>query len=99
MKADAGWTGRGQACYNAAPQLTNTPTRCDAMVVEPSPDLDVFKQIFADHWEAFQQTPSTLPDLLPQWSGGQDAACGNPEQMGYVEYRCLQCGQGTIGWR
>ena len=21
-------------------------------------------------------------------------ACGNPEQMGYVEYRCLQCGQG-----
>ena len=22
-------------------------------------------------------------------------ACGNPEQMGYVEYRCLQCGQGT----
>ena len=22
-------------------------------------------------------------------------ACGNPEQMGYVEYRCLRCGQGT----
>ena len=22
-------------------------------------------------------------------------ACGNPEQMGYVEYRCLQCGQGN----
>ena len=21
-------------------------------------------------------------------------ACGNPEQMGYVEYRCLHCGQG-----
>jgi len=21
-------------------------------------------------------------------------ACGNPEKMGYVEYRCLQCGQG-----
>src|SRR5438128_10239230 len=22
-------------------------------------------------------------------------ACGNPDRMGYVEYRCLQCGQGT----
>src|SRR5437588_2766802 len=22
-------------------------------------------------------------------------ACGNPAKMGYVEYRCLQCGQGT----
>ena len=22
-------------------------------------------------------------------------ACGNPEQMGYGEYRCLHCGQGT----
>ena len=21
-------------------------------------------------------------------------ACGNPDQMGYVEYRCLHCGQG-----
>jgi hypothetical protein len=22
-------------------------------------------------------------------------ACGRPDKMGYVEYRCLQCGQGT----
>ena len=22
-------------------------------------------------------------------------ACGNPEKMGYVAYRCLRCGQGT----
>jgi len=22
-------------------------------------------------------------------------ACGQPDKMGYVEYRCLQCGQGT----
>src|SRR4051794_25318175 len=22
-------------------------------------------------------------------------ACGNPDQMGYIEYRCLHCGQGT----
>jgi Transposase zinc-binding domain len=21
-------------------------------------------------------------------------ACGNPEQIGYLEYRCLHCGQG-----
>src|SRR6185436_7109105 len=34
--------------------LMTTPTRCDAMVAEPSRDWSVFKQIFADHWEEFQ---------------------------------------------
>ena len=40
--------------------------------------------------------PSALPD--PAYYDGLVAkmlACGNPEQMGYIEYRCLQCGQGT----
>jgi hypothetical protein len=75
--------------------LTNTPTRCDAMVVEPSPDWSVFKPIFADHWETFQHTH---PRYQTSYYNGRVAkmlACGNPEQMGYVEYRCLQCGQGT----
>ena len=64
------------------------------MLAAPSGDWSVFQQIFADHWEAFQhahpryQTPY-YNDLV-----GKMLACGNRAQMGYVEYRCLHCGQG-----
>ena len=64
------------------------------MLAAPSRDWSVFQQIFVDHWEAFQhahpryQTPY-YHDLV-----GKMLACGNPAQMGYVEYRCLHCGQG-----
>ena len=64
------------------------------MMRHPSGDWSVFKQIFADHWDAFQcahrryQTPY-YDGLVAKMLG-----CGNPEKMGYVEYRCLPCGQG-----
>jgi hypothetical protein len=64
------------------------------MLTQPSGDWSVFKEIFADHWEGFThahpryQTPY-YHDLVAKM-----LACGNPEQMGYVEYRCLHCGQG-----
>jgi len=64
------------------------------MIAAPSRDWSVFKQIFADHWEAFQhahpryQTPY-YDGLVTKMLG-----CGNPEKMGYLEYRCLHCGQG-----
>src|SRR5918911_276252 len=32
-----------------------TPTRCDPMMAASSRDWNVFKQIFADHWEPFQR--------------------------------------------
>jgi Putative transposase/Transposase zinc-binding domain len=65
------------------------------MLAAPSRDWNVFKQIFTDHWDTFQrahpryQTPyydSLIAKML---------ACGNPEKMGYIEYRCQHCGQGT----
>src|SRR5919109_440882 len=65
------------------------------MMTHSSGDWSVFQQIFAEHWDAFAhahpryQTPY-YEDLVAKM-----LACGNPEQMGYVEYRCLQCGQGT----
>ena len=65
------------------------------MLAAPSRDWSVFQQIFADHWEPFQrahpryQTPY-YDDLVAKM-----LACGNPEKMGYLAYRCLQCGQGT----
>ena len=52
-----------------------------------------FKQIFVDHWEPFQHAypryqTSYYDNLVAKMLG-----CGNPEKMGYIEYRCLQCGQ------
>jgi hypothetical protein len=64
------------------------------MMAAPSRDWSVFKQIFAAHWDAFQRAhpryqTSYYDGLVTKMLGG-----GNPEQMGYVEYRCLHGGQG-----
>jgi Putative transposase/Transposase zinc-binding domain len=65
------------------------------MMAESSQDWNVFKQIFAEHWPGFKQfrprydTPY-YDDLVDKMRGG-----GNPEKRGYIEYRCLDCGQGT----
>jgi hypothetical protein len=65
------------------------------MLAAPSRDWNVFKQIFTDPWDTFQrahpryQTPyydSLIAKML---------VCGNPDKMGYIEYRCQHCGQGT----
>ena len=65
------------------------------MLTAPSRDWSVFQQIFADHWETFQHAHPRYQ--TPYYDGlvAKMLACGQPEKMGYVEYRCLQCGQGT----
>ena len=65
------------------------------MLTAPSRDWSVFQQIFADHWETFQHAhpryqTASYPGLVAKM-----LACGQPEKMGYVEYRGLQGGQGT----
>src|SRR5438067_2525575 len=58
-------------------------------------DWNVFKQIFAEHWDAFQHAHPRYQ--TPYYDGlvAKMLACGNPDKMGYIEYRCLHCGQGT----
>jgi len=75
-------------------QQPNALTRCDLMIVEPSRDWNVFKQIFVDHWDGFKQFRPRYD--TPYYDGLVDKMlrCGNPEQMGYIEYRCLHCGEG-----
>jgi hypothetical protein len=65
------------------------------MLAAPARDWSVFQQIFADHWAAFQHAHPRYQ--TPYYDGlvAKTLACGQPEKMGYVEYRCLQCGQGT----
>ena len=95
MKADEGWTARVKRGTTAAPRnLINTPTRCDTMVAEPSRDWSVFKQIFADHWEEFTHAHPRYQTSYYDGLVAKMLGCGNPEKMGYIEYRCLHCGQG-----
>ena len=64
------------------------------MLVAPSRDWNVFKPIFADHWEEFTQAhprdqTASYDDLVTKMLGG-----GNPDKMGDLEYRCPHWGQG-----
>jgi hypothetical protein len=64
------------------------------MAAEVIVGWNVFKEVFTEHWEGFKQfrprydTPY-YDDLVDKM-----LRCGNPDQMGYIEYRCLHCGQG-----
>jgi hypothetical protein len=64
------------------------------MLTAPSRAWSVFQQIFAEHWEAFQHAHPRYQ--TPYYDGlvAKMLACGNPAKLGYIEYRCLHCGQG-----
>jgi hypothetical protein len=64
------------------------------MMAVPSRDWSVFKQIFADHWEPFQRAHPRYQTAYYDDLVAKMLECGTPEKMGYIEYRCLQCGQG-----
>jgi Putative transposase/Transposase zinc-binding domain len=64
------------------------------MIAAPSRDWNVFKQIFADHWDGFTHAHPRYRTSYYDSLVAKMLACGNPEQMGYIEYRCLHCGQG-----
>jgi hypothetical protein len=59
------------------------------MMTAPSRDWNVFKQIFAEHWDGFTQAHSRYQTAYSDGLVAKMLACGNPEKMGYVEYRCL----------
>jgi hypothetical protein len=65
------------------------------MLTALSRDWSVFQQIFADHWDAFAHAHPRYQTPYYEGLVAKMLACGNPEKMGYVEYRCLRCGQGT----
>ena len=95
MTTDEGWTKRVKHGTTAAPQTSDPPQLgAPSMLAAPSRDWSVFQQIFADHWDAFQHAHPRYQ--TPYYDGlvAKMLACGNPEKMGYVEYRCLHCGQG-----
>jgi hypothetical protein len=64
------------------------------MIIEPARDWNVFKQIFVDHWQGFKQFRPRYATPYYESLVEKMLDCGNPDKMGYIEYRCLDCGQG-----
>jgi hypothetical protein len=64
------------------------------MIIEPARDWNVFKQVFVDHWQGFKQVRPRYATPYYENLVEKMLDCGNPDKMGYIEYRCLDCGQG-----
>src|SRR5689334_14539500 len=64
------------------------------MMAAPSRDWNIFKQIFADHWDGFTHAHPRYQIAYYNDLVSKMLACGNSEKMGYIEYRCLHCGMG-----
>jgi hypothetical protein len=64
------------------------------MMAQAARDWSVFKQIFADHWDEFKHAHPRYQNAYYDSLVAKMLSCGNPDQMGYIEYRCESCGQG-----
>src|SRR5712691_8939222 len=64
------------------------------MHAEPSQGWNVFKQIFAEHWDGFKQSHHRYDTPYYDELVNKMLECGQPEKMGYIDYRCLHCGEG-----
>ena len=80
-----------EECYYIPP---NTPERGGLMMAETTPAWSVFKQIFTEHWDGFKHVYPRYATRYYDSLVEKMLGCGNPEKMGYSEYRCLHCGQG-----
>ena len=56
-------------------------------------DKNTFRQIFHDHWDTFRkfQPRFDSPDYTETVQKMLD--CGDPEKVGFVQYRCCYCGE------
>jgi hypothetical protein len=56
-------------------------------------DKNTFKKIFYDHWDSFKKAHPRFdnPDYNDTIQKMLD--CGDPEKMGFVQYRCCNCGE------
>jgi hypothetical protein len=64
------------------------------MMAQASRDWSVFKQIFADHWGEFKHAHPRYQTSYYDTLVAKMLGCGDPDKMGYIAYRCEQCGPG-----
>ena len=65
------------------------------MTAAAPPAWRIFKQIFADHWDGFKRVYPRYDRRYYDGLVAKMLGCGDPDQMGYIEYRCFRCGEGT----
>jgi hypothetical protein len=73
----------------------NTSKRDGLMTAAPVPAWSIFKQVFTEHWEGFTRAHPRYQTRYYDGLVEQMLECGNPDKMGYIESRCLRCGEGT----
>ena len=56
-------------------------------------DKTTFKQIFQDHWDDFKAVHPQYDTPRYNATVQKMLDCGDPEKMGFVQYRCLACGE------
>jgi hypothetical protein len=65
------------------------------LTIATPPAWSVFKQIFAEHWDGFKRAYPRYERRYYDGLVAKRLGCGDPDKMGYIDYRCLQCGEGT----
>ena len=56
-------------------------------------DKHLFKQIFRDHWDAFKAVHPLYNTPYHDEVVQKMLDCGDPEKMGFAQYRCTFCGE------
>jgi len=64
------------------------------MTTATPPAWNLFKQIFAEHWDGFKHIHPRYNKPYYDSLVDKMLGCGDPEKIGSIEYRCLHCGQG-----
>ena len=64
------------------------------MTAAAPPAWNMFKQIFAEPWDGFKHIHPRYNTRYYDSLVDKMLRCGDPEQIGSIEYRCLHCGQG-----
>ena len=54
---------------------------------------ETFKQIFRDHWPLFKERHRHYATPYYETVIEKMLNCGDPETMGYMQYRCTRCGE------
>ncbi|HSX80645.1 MAG TPA: transposase zinc-binding domain-containing protein, partial [Candidatus Saccharimonadia bacterium] len=64
------------------------------MIAATPPAWNLFTQIFAEPWDGFKHIYPRYNTRYYDSLVDKMLRCGDPEQIGAIEYRCLHCGQG-----
>lgn len=56
-------------------------------------DKETFKQIFIDHWDSFKSHSPRYDTDYHDEVIQKMLDCGDPDKMGFVQYRCTACGE------